>query len=767
MNRCAIIFILFACNLFTLNAQPIPEGKNLDWEGDITSRLVSQADSFLLKEIEKSKARRDQLWAQASNDPKSFKQERIDRLKYMLGVRDERVSNPSIEFVQTLKRSSIRGENKRFTAHAVRWPVMKGVTGEGLLLVPHSKEIIANIIMIPDADQSPEQQAGLVQGIKEQSQFAKRLAEYNCRVLIPTLINRKTELSNTMNGKRKTGLTHREYLYRPSFELGRHIIGYEIQKVLAAADAFEDKEKPLPLGVVGYGEGGLIALHASALDERFKSTWISGYFGPREGAWKEPIERNVFGLLEEFSDAEVGALIAPRSLVIEKSVWPKAQVPPNTRGGPGVLKSPSGRVHGEYQRLLDLSKTLTKNVDATFVGLQKKDVQPYQEDAFMEFFRGFKSAYNFSFQITKPESFVEKGDISSRHKRQFDEIEAHTQAVLVESQYTRNNFMNKVHRSGDLKKFEASIEGYRKFFYEEIIGKFDHSLVSPNPRLRKVSETDKVVGYEVVLDVFDEIFAYGILLLPKDLKASEKRPVVVCQHGLEGRPNDLADPNKFHKAYNQYAIRLTERGFITFSPQNLYIFRDRFRSLQRKGNLIKKTLFSIIVPQHQQIVNWLSAQPFVDSKRIAFYGLSYGGKTAMRVPPLVKEYCLSICSADFNEWVWKNASTRSGYSYVSTGEYEIFEFDLGSTFNYAEMAALIAPRPFMVERGHHDGVAPDWTVAFEFAKVRKLYSDLNIPERTRIEYFKGPHTIHGVGTFEFLHEKLDWPMKEKPKSLIR
>lgn len=61
------------------------------------------------------------------------------------------------------------------------------------------------------------------------------------------------------------------------------------------------------------------------------------------------------------------------------------------------------------------------------------------------------------------------------------------------------------------------------------------------------------------------------------------------------------------------------------------------------------------------------------------------------------DYCLSICSADFNEWVLKNASTRHNFSYIWTGEYEIFEWDLGSTFNYAEMAALICPRPFMVE----------------------------------------------------------------------
>ncbi|HEX5244955.1 MAG TPA: hypothetical protein VFW23_16980 [Tepidisphaeraceae bacterium] len=75
----------------------------------------------------------------------------------------------------------------------------------------------------------------------------------------------------------------------------------------------------------------------------------------------------------------------------------------------------------------------------------------------------------------------------------------------------------------------------------------------------------------------------------------------------------------------------------------------------------------------------------------------------------------------------------------------------------AEIAGLIAPRPFMVERGHHDTVGDDQWVALEYAKVGLLYSDLKIPNRTRIEYFDGPHMIHGVGTFEFLHEQLHFP----------
>ena len=90
----------------------------------------------------------------------------------------------------------------------------------------------------------------------------------------------------------------------------------------------------------------------------------------------------------------------------------------------------------------------------------------------------------------------------------------------------------------------------------------------------------------------------------------------------------------------------------------------------------------------------------------------------------------------------------------------MFEFDLGSTFNYAEMAALIAPRPFMVERGHFNGVAPDEAVAAEFAKVRLLYeAKLGLADRLRIEWFVGPHTIHGQGTFEFLRQQLAWPAK--------
>jgi len=91
---------------------------------------------------------------------------------------------------------------------------------------------------------------------------------------------------------------------------------------------------------------------------------------------------------------------------------------------------------------------------------------------------------------------------------------------------------------------------------------------------------------------------------------------------------------------------------------------------------------------------------------------------------------------------------------MRTIEWEMPYWNLGQTFDYAEMAYLMIPRPFMVERGHLDGVGRDQWVALEYAKVRWLYAQLGIEDRTEIEFFQGGHSINGEGTFEFLERHL-------------
>ena len=217
------------------------------------------------------------------------------------------------------------------------------------------------------------------------------------------------------------------------------------------------------------------------------------------------------------------------------------------------------------------------------------------------------------------------------------------------------------------------------------------------------------------------------------------------------RKPDGSFTGNFHY-YQNVGSRLAERGYVVYMPQNPYI--GDFRPINRLANPLGLSLFSFILAQHDRMLDWLSSLPYVDSSKIGFYGLSYGGKTAVRVPPLLERYALSICSGDYNEWISKVTTTEHPFSYMFTHEWEMDEFDLGSVANHSEMAKLMAPRPFMVERGHRDGVGIDEWVAAEYAPVKRFYDEMGIGDRTEFEYFNGPHMMHMQGTLEFLRKHL-------------
>ena len=654
-------------------------------------------------------------------------------------------------------------EGPAIVIHAVRWPVFDGVFAEGLLLQPDQPPV-ARIVAIPDADWSPEMLAGLQPGIDGRAQFARRLAESGCLVLVPTLIDRKATWSG-IPGIRMTNLPHREWIYRMAYETGRHIIGYEVQAVLAAVDWFaaENVRHSVPVAAAGYGEGGLVALYSAALDPRISATLVSGYFQPREQLWSEPVYRDVWSLVREFGDAEIASLIAPRALIVEASRTPEIAGPPaatSERQGAtpnGVIQTPSiDSVRSEAAR----ARVFYTRLGSGEFELIESDAGrglPGSENALAALVRALGSGKLAAQPARTPENLRPDYDVTARQKRQFDAWVDHTQRLLRQSPARRQEFWTRIDTSS-AERWKQTSEFYRNYIWNEVIGRMPDPSIPANARSRLILDEPKYRGYEVVLDVWPGVFAQGILLVPKNIQPGERRPVVVCQHGLEGRPTDLADPKIDSPYYHRYAVRLAEEGFVTFAPQNPYIGQDRFRMIQRRGHPLKLALFSFILGQHQRILEWLAAQPFTDPERIGFYGLSYGGKTAMRVPPLLPRYALSICSADFNEWVWKNTSIDSKYSYLLTGEYDMLEFDFANVVNYSDLGNLMAPRPFMVERGHNDGVAPDEWVAYEFARTRRFYdTQMNLPDRAEIEFFNGPHTINGDGTFKFLRRQLRWP----------
>ncbi len=732
-------------------------------DGDLAAQMVEGLDGYVSRAIAGSVEGRTELWNRDYSSHNAYT-ESVEpnraRLRKRIGCLDSRLPIEELTYIATTNTAAQITEDENYTVSRVRWQVFDEVEGEGLLLEPkHNVPITAQIVALPDADWTPEMIAGVTDALPANAQFARHLAKAGCRVVVPLLINRDDTYSGNPTLGAMTNQPHREFIYRMAFELGRHIIGYEVQKVLSLVDWMSLSDAPI--GVIGYGEGGLIGLYSAAVDTRIQATTISGYFQSRQEVWREPIYRNVWGLLHEFGDAEIASLIAPRSLVIETSRGPEVAGPPSVRDGrggaaPGQLVSPPiHAVEPEFERAREFYRQLD-GADAMCL-VSPVDGVPGSEETLTALLAGLgvENAHIDSHSLLSPTT-TDEFDYEARQQRQFRQLVNLSQRFLRDAASRRQQFFWDKTDTSSLTRWEETCTDAKTYFWDEVIGRCPPPDAPANPRTRLIYDEPLWKGYEVVLDVWDGVFAYGILLLPKDLQPDEQRPVVVCQHGLEGRPQDTADP-RIESVYHAYAANLADRGFITYAPQNPYIGQDAFRVIQRKANPIKWSLFSLIIRQHERTLDWLAEQPFVDADRIGFYGLSYGGKTAMRVPAVLERYACSICSADFNEWIVKNATYHSRYSYMFGGEYEMPEFDLGNTFNYGEMAGLIAPRPFMVERGHDDGVAPDEWVAHEFAVVRRLYVQLGIADRTEIEFFDGGHQINSDKTFQFLHRHLNWP----------
>ena len=737
--------------------------------------LMDGAHRFIDRKRDEARLQRSQYWpasnASAAEWATSVATNRT-HLATILGIVDQRVP-PSMELFHAVGEPAAVYADDHIRITQVRWPVLPGLFAEGLLATPVANTT-ASLILLPNTDQTPEQIAGLRDGAPQAAACARKLLSSGVEILIPTLVSRELHETGDERASR-SNQTHREWLYRQAFHMGRHVIGYELQITLAGVDWFhthnagEPHTPKKPLAVAGYGDGGMLAFYAAALDTRIDAALVSGFFDSRENAWAEPIDRNIWSLLKRFGNAEVASLILPRTLILEHS-----GIPAITAQKGDLQTPPFARVTAEWERI-PLPPGAAR--PPLISGGAHAAGPPYSPQALEALFTALSLAADGDLTLpplvnppTHNHSPVPPLPPQARQGRLVMQIERHVQGLVRTSEHVREQFFlgnaapqllggrwttERRVPTHDPASFIDASRPYREVFAEQAIGRFPDPLLPFNARTRLVAETNAWTAHDVVLDVYDDLIAWGVLLLPKDLKPGERRPVVVCQHGRNGVPRDTIDGGK--TAYNDFAAKLAERGFITFAPHNLYRGEDRYRWLDRKANTIGCTLFSFIVAQHDQILRWLKSQPFVDSDRIAFYGLSYGGETAVRIPTILEDYCLSICSGDFNQWTRKVAATDQPFSFMNTIEWEMPYWNLGHTFDYAEMTYLMFPRPFMAERGHHDRVGRDHWVAHEFAKVRWLYAQFGLADRVEIDFFQGGHSINGEASFAFLHRHLDWP----------
>ena len=478
----------------------------LDIPGDVASELVDGVDRFLLKELNKSIQNRVALWPKPNEsalktaDNSAYEaaiQPLREELRVRIGMIDARVKCEA--FTMQSNAGPVDGDSIWVAANetckivSVRWRIFDGVDATGLLVVPNG-EIRFSAVVVPDAGQTPERLCGLDE---TSSLVAMELAARGGVVVIPDVIRRHRE---ARNGRAK--LTDQEFLYRSAFVLGRHVIGYQVQEISAAFDALLATYGKKPTLIAGWGEGGSLALFAAVVDTRIQVACVSGHFGPREGIWSEPIHRNVHGLLNHFGDAQLAAMIAPRTLVVDAVPGPNVDIP-GEGGAPGKLSGPSiAQAQLEWENAETLLRPWRLSSRNQIVkpteGISNESGTSLQAIQMSLKAIGINQSPDIS-KTLRPATW--KGPyVASEETRRMDTVSKWNrfqQAILERSATERDLYWRNLDTKSP-ESFAESIKPYYEFFRKETIGDWEWESVPFRPRTRLIYDEPKYLGYEVV-----------------------------------------------------------------------------------------------------------------------------------------------------------------------------------------------------------------------------------------------------------------------------
>ena len=460
MRKLALLLLFFGLSAAVAadDAHPLPDTEPLDAADDLSMQNLARVDRYLLQQINASPEKRAAFWNRDFSSPEAYRrsvQANRERLRRLIGAVDERRAPRDLQLVATLGTPSLIAETTKFRILAVKWSVCDGFEAEGRLYEPTGNPG-ALVVAVRDAYGTGG------------SFLGQRLAEAGCRVLVPMLIARESKFAGDPGVRMLPYQTDREFVYRQAFFMGRHLIGYEVQKVLAAVDYFEHWSKQtgrdLPIGVAGHGEGGLLAFYSDALDERIDAAWVSGYFRPREQLHREPVDRNVYGLLREFGDAEIASLVAPRSLIIEDRWLEWANAPPKGShfSAHGELTIPPREaVRNEFGRARDLYRKLDAGGKITLVEPRDRVAAAGSTAAG----RAFLTALGLDPELLPPANQEisdqrKEFNHTAQRKRQFHQLVSHTQEIARRSHFERENFWSQADDSS-VEKWQQTTGRYR------------------------------------------------------------------------------------------------------------------------------------------------------------------------------------------------------------------------------------------------------------------------------------------------------------------
>ncbi|HEX6289531.1 MAG TPA: alpha/beta hydrolase family protein [Herpetosiphonaceae bacterium] len=250
------------------------------------------------------------------------------------------------------------------------------------------------------------------------------------------------------------------------------------------------------------------------------------------------------------------------------------------------------------------------------------------------------------------------------------------------------------------------------------------------------------------------------LLIPQGLTHAAAAVIAVPGHGygmdeLVGIDVDGSERSAPQGYHQDFALALCRRGLVVLVPE-LRAFGRRREPEDRNtipasnachaaawwGIMLGKPLLGSRVWDVLRGIDLLQSWPDVDARRIGIMGGSGGGAVALlaaALEPRLRAAVISTYFCTFRDSILAMQHCPCNYVPGLLQDAEMYD-----------IAALLAPRPLLIEAGTDDPIFPLPGVLEAYARVREAYRAQAAADRLDQDVFAGGHQISGAKAYDFL-----------------
>ena len=297
----------------------------------------------------------------------------------------------------------------------------------------------------------------------------------------------------------------------------------------------------------------------------------------------------------------------------------------------------------------------------------------------------------------------------------------------------------------------------------DLLGGMDDPRCDLRPKVIERVQRDGYVREKVVYSSRPQMLVPAYVLIPDGVTANA--PAVVCASGHGHGKDDLVGIDEHGQQRTEgssyqhdFAIQMVRRGFVAIAPEHAGFGerRDPWDIAKGVGGscqqhslaalLFGRTNSGIRVYDVMRCLDYLETRPEVDSKRLGCLGISGGGLVTLfsaAVEDRIQACLVSGYTNLFRDCIIPLAHCVDNY--------------VPGLLKYAEMcdvAALTAPRAFFAESGSRDPIFPVKATRESFARIKRTYELLGIPDKCGLHIFNDEHVFNGTKGIPFLEKWL-------------